>query len=78
MLQAAYPIWGTFSAAAEQELEMAKKSKRQINRRPIKASATRGDDFNPDYTAVRKDLKTIGTLASFFVVVLIILSFILR
>ncbi len=57
---------------------MAKKSKRQVNRRTKKISAIRGDDFNPDYTAVRKDLKTIGTLASFFVAVLIVLSFILR
>jgi hypothetical protein len=57
---------------------MARKSKRQVSRRSKKVSAIRDDDFNPDYTAVRKDLKTIGTLASFFVVVLIVLSFILR
>ena len=57
---------------------MAKKSKRQVNRRPVKASAARGSDFNPDYTAVKKDLKTIGSLAGFFVVVLIVLSFFLR
>ncbi len=57
---------------------MAKRTKRQVNRRSIKASATRGDDFNPDYTAVKKDLKTIGSLAGFFVVVLIVLSFFLR
>ena len=52
---------------------MAKKT-----RRSSKASATRSSDFNPDYTDVKKDLKTIGSLASFFVVVLIVLSFILR
>jgi hypothetical protein len=57
---------------------MARKSKRQVNRRSKKVSAIRGDDFNPDYTAVKKDLKTIASLASFFVVVLIVLSFILR
>ena len=57
---------------------MARRSKRQVNRRPVKAATTRSTEFNPDYTAVKKDLKTIGTLASFFVVVLIILSFILR
>ena len=57
---------------------MARKSKRQVNRRPVKASTTRGGDFNPDYSAVKEDLKTIGTLASFFVVVLIVLSFFLR
>jgi len=57
---------------------MAKKSKRQVSRRSNKVSTISGDDFNPDYTAVKKDLKTIGSLASFFVVVLIVLSFILR
>ena len=57
---------------------MARKSKRQVNRRSKKVSTISGDDFNPDYTAVKKDLKTIGTLASFFVAVLIVLSFILR
>lgn len=57
---------------------MAKKSKRQVNRRPVKTSAIRSGDFNPDYSAVKKDLKTIGSLASFFVVVLIVLSFFLR
>lgn len=57
---------------------MAKKSKRQVNRRSKKVSAIRGDEFNPDYTAVKKDLRAIGSLASFFVVVLIVLSFILR
>lgn len=56
---------------------MAKKSKRQVRRRPALAPAAR-DEFNPDYTAVRKDLKTIGSLAGFFVVVLVVLSFFLR
>jgi len=59
---------------------MAKKSKRQVRSRVSKAevSAARGGEFNPDYTAVKKDLRNIGTLAGFFVVVLIVLSFILR
>ena len=57
---------------------MAKKTKRQVSKRPVKAATTRGRDFNPDYSAVRKDLKTIGSLAGFFVVVLIVLSFFLR
>ena len=57
---------------------MAKKTKRQISKRPIKAATTRGRDFNPDYSAVKKDLKTIGSLAGFFVVVLIVPSFFLR
>lgn len=35
-------------------------------------------EFNPDYTYVKKDLARIGTLAAFFIVVLIALSFFLR
>jgi hypothetical protein len=57
---------------------MAKKSKRQISRRSIRPSATKDNEFNPDYTAVKKDLKTIGKLAGFFVFVLVVLSFFLR
>jgi len=57
---------------------MAKKSKRQVRKRPVKASTARSGEFNPDYSAVKKDLKTIGSLAGFFVVVLIVLSFFLR
>ena len=57
---------------------MAKRSKRQTPNRPVKAATTRSGEFNPDYSAVRKDLKTIGSLAGFFVVVLIVLSFFLR
>jgi len=40
-----------------------------------KSAAT---EFNPDYTYVKKDLARIGTLAGFFVVVLVVLSFFLR
>ena len=57
---------------------MAKKSKRQVNNRPAKIAPTRGGEFNPDYTDVKKDLKTIGSLAGFFVLVLVVLSFFLR
>lgn len=57
---------------------MAKKRKRQISRRSLRKSTTSGDEFNPDYSAVKKDLKTIGSLAGFFVFVLIVLSFFLR
>ena len=57
---------------------MAKKSKRQVSRRPATISAERGGDFNPDYSAVKKDLRAIGSLAGFFVLVLIVLSFFLR
>ena len=57
---------------------MAKRTKRQVRNRPVKAATTRSRDFNPDYSAVKKDLKTIGSLAGFFVLVLIVLSFFLR
>ena len=57
---------------------MPKKSKRQVRKRPSPATASRGADFNPDYSAVKKDLRTIGTLASFFIIVLVVLSFFLR
>jgi hypothetical protein len=56
---------------------MAKKSKRQITRRPIQTPSA-PVEFNPDYSAVKKDLRTIGSLASFFVLVLVVLSFFLR
>jgi hypothetical protein len=42
------------------------------------ASPSSRTEFNPDYTYVKKDLARIGTLAGFFVVVLIVLSFFLR
>jgi hypothetical protein len=36
------------------------------------------DQFNPDYSNVVKDLKRIGSLASVFIAILVILSFFLR
>jgi hypothetical protein len=57
---------------------MAKKSKRQVRMRPVQKTAQVRNEFNPDYTAVKKDLKTIGSLAGFFVLVLVVLSFFLR
>ena len=36
------------------------------------------NEFNPDYTYVKKDLARIGTLAGFFIVVLVVLSFFLK
>ena len=56
---------------------MANKSKRQVSRRPVQTAPVRAE-FNPDYSDVKKDLKTIGSLAGFFVAVLIVLSFFLR
>jgi hypothetical protein len=40
-------------------------------------SAAAGNDFNPDYTQTKMDLKRIGTLAGGFFVVLVILAFVL-
>jgi len=56
---------------------MAKKSKRQMASVSVTSSSTR-TEFNPDYTYIKRDLTRIGTLAGFFVVILIALSFILR
>ncbi len=58
---------------------MSRKNKRYLNRSidPLAGATTRAE-FNPDYSAVKKDLKRIGTLAGFFILVLIALSFLLR
>ncbi len=32
------------------------------------------DNFNPDYTYVKKDLRTIGILAGVFITILVVLS----
>jgi hypothetical protein len=55
---------------------MAKRIKRTTSV-SVSSSASR-TEFNPDYSAVKKDLTRIGTLAGFFITVLIILSFFLR
>jgi len=69
---------------------MTKKSKRQVRKvasadktapaRVVSSAPRRSAEqsFNPDYSYVIKDLKRIGTLASTFFLVLIILSFFLR
>ena len=56
---------------------MAKKNKRTTTTVSMAASPTR-TEFNPDYTYVKRDLRRIGTLAGFFITVLIVLSFFLR
>ena len=56
---------------------MAKKSKRMTTSVSVTPASSR-TEFNPDYTYVKRDLTRIGTLAGFFVVVLIVLSFFLR
>lgn len=55
---------------------MSKKSKRQIsygskNQRSVIAR----DEFNPDYTTVKRDMKRIAILAGSFITVLVVLSF---
>jgi hypothetical protein len=56
---------------------MAKKIKRTTTVSAAPSSAPRAE-FNPDYTAVKKDLTRIGLLAGFFITVLVVLSFFLR
>jgi hypothetical protein len=56
---------------------MAKKNKRPIERVTTTVSAA-PVEFNPDYSNTKKDLKRIGALAGFFVVVLVALSFFLK
>ena len=41
-------------------------------------SSSSRTEFNPDYSYVKKDLARIGTLAGFFIVVLVLLSFFLK
>lgn len=35
-------------------------------------------EFNPDYSIIKRDLARIATLAGFFVVVLVVLSFFIK
>jgi len=41
-------------------------------------SSAKSTEFNPDYSTVKKDLTRIGTLAGFFIVVLVVLSFFIK
>jgi len=55
---------------------MSKKNKRQTSYGIKKSgSAITRDEFNPDYSNVKRDLKRIAILAGSFISVLIILSF---
>jgi len=55
-----------------------KKKNKRVTASVSVASALSRNEFNPDYTHVKRDLTRIGTLAGFFIVVLIILSFVLK
>ncbi|HSA99165.1 MAG TPA: hypothetical protein VLE49_00840 [Anaerolineales bacterium] len=57
---------------------MARKNRRTTTSVSMAPSSTKGTEFNPDYTYVKKDLARIGMLAGFFFVALIVLSFFLR
>jgi hypothetical protein len=63
---------------------MSKKSKKRYRNLPIdrklqvKKNISNTSEFNPDYSYIKKDLRRIGSLAAFFFIILIILTFILR
>ena len=66
---------------------MSKKHKKKFrrmeggkNQAPIifTPQTNRASEFNPDYSYVINDLKRIGLLAGFFLIVLVVLAFILR
>jgi len=44
----------------------------------LSTGRTFSTEFNPDYTFIKHDLKRIAILASAFVVILVVLSFILK
>ncbi|UCD41271.1 MAG: hypothetical protein JSV69_11920 [Chloroflexota bacterium] len=66
---------------------MSKRRKRKSTSQPVAYQAAKSgadssarklpDNFNPDYTYVKQDLRTIGILAGIFITILVILSFIL-
>ncbi|MGE5250335.1 MAG: hypothetical protein ACM3QS_09000 [Bacteroidota bacterium] len=58
---------------------MPKKSKRSMSSRAgARGAAPTTNEFNPDYTYVKRDLARIGVLAGSFFAILIVLSFFLR
>ena len=57
---------------------MAKKNKRAVQSAVVSSIPAAREEFNPDYTLVKKDLKRIASLAGFFIVVLVALSFFLK
>lgn len=57
---------------------MAKKNKRPSPAVSFGNTPAQKTEFNPDYSIVKRDLVRIGSLAGFFVVALIVLSFFLK
>ena len=55
---------------------MAKRTRRITSTTvSVTPSASSRNEFNPDYSVVKKDLKRIGLLAGIFTTLLIVLSF---
>ena len=54
-----------------------RRSSSQTSKKASNSEISYGNEFNPDYSYVIKDLKRIGTLAGVFFIILIVLSFIL-
>jgi hypothetical protein len=58
--------------------------KRQLRRKRTSSASRQGGaasssgDFNPDYSYVIQDLRRIGLLTGFFLIIMVILTFILR
>jgi hypothetical protein len=52
---------------------MSKKNKRQAPR-AASAPAARGAEFNPDYSATRRELRRIGILAGIFIAILVVVA----
>ncbi len=57
---------------------MAKKNKRPAPSVAMGNASSQKVEFNPDYSVVKKDLLRIGSLAGFFIVALVVLSFFLK
>ncbi len=57
---------------------MAKKNKRPAASVAIGNTPAQKVEFNPDYSIVKRDLIRIGSLAGFFIVALVVLSFFLK
>jgi hypothetical protein len=57
---------------------MAKKNKRTTPSVSFSSAPAAREEFNPDYSTTKKDLKRIGSLAGIFVIALVALSFFLK
>ena len=65
---------------------MSKKTQRKVSeasasterKAPLSGRPSLSSEFNPDYTAVKKDLKQIDIRAVTFISILVVLSFFLR